>query len=128
MKKPVRRVEPPLRNPPTDRRGGPAWRRDLNAIARDESGGLSPAKIGGIAGQIIAGNYLLTHWEIAITSWDILSILFTVLIAPELLKKLLAMKYGWQENGKDKVVTSTATAETVTTTKGKTRTRNDADG
>ncbi len=98
-----------------ERRGYPTWRRDINDAVRDESGNLSPSKIGGIVGQIIACNYLIAHWEKVISTWDILTILLSVLVAPELFKKLLVMKYG----GKDEpppITKTVATAEVTTTT------------
>jgi len=84
-------------------------RRDINDLVRDESGKVSPSKIGGMIGQGIAVNYLLWHWEKVIGSWDILTILLSVLVAPELFKKLLAMKYGDR--------TEQTTGAVVTTTK-----------
>ena len=86
-------------------------RRDINDLVRDESGRVSPSKIGGIAGQVIAGKYLLVHWEAVIGAWDVLTILLSVLIAPELFKKLLTMKYG----GSDPQVTTTTATATVST-------------
>lgn len=69
-------------------------RRDLNDAVRDESGKFSFEKIGTYAGQYIAAQYLVVHWEQAIESWDILTVLFSVLIAPSLFKKLMNMKYS----------------------------------
>lgn len=77
-----------------------AWRRDLNDAFRDEMGRLSPSKIGSIAGQFISGQYLWVHWEKVISNWDTMTILFSVLIAPELFKKLLNMKYGVKDDPK----------------------------
>lgn len=97
-----------------DRRCGAGWRRDLNDSVRDEGGKFSFEKVGGLAGQFIAGKYLLEHWEQAIKSWDILTVLFTVLIAPTLFKKLMNMKYGGRED--KPTVTTVATAKVETTT------------
>ncbi len=88
-------------------------RRDLNDLVRDESGKCSPAKVGAMIGQGIAIKYLLEHWQSVITSWDILTILLSVLIAPDLFKKLLVMKYGGTDTP---VVTTTVAASSVTTT------------
>lgn len=90
------------------------WRRDLNDAVRDESGTISFSKIGTMAGQFIAGKYLLEHWEKVILNWDTLTILFSVLIAPELFKKLLNMKYGGVD-APQTVTTTTAAAVTTTT-------------
>lgn len=70
------------------------WRRDLNDIVRDESGKISGSKIGTYAGQVIAGTLLVQNATDLIDHWDSLAIMFTVLVAPEMLKKMMAMKYG----------------------------------
>ncbi len=69
-------------------------RRDLNDIVRDESGRISGTKIGTICGQILAGKLLIEHSQYVIDRWDALAILLVAMTAPELLRKLLAMKYG----------------------------------
>ena len=86
-------------------------RRDINDAVRDDGGKFSFEKVGTICGQIIAGKYLLIHWEPAIKSWDILTVLFTVLIAPSLFRKLVNMKYG----GTDPTTTTTTATATVST-------------
>ena len=81
-------------------------RRDLNALVRDESGNLSLGKVGTIVGQIIAVKLLMEHSEYIIDRADSLAILLLLLIAPEIVKKFLTMKYSngaapkpKQENG-----------------------------
>lgn len=69
-------------------------RRDLNDLVRDESGRLSPTKIGTLVGQWLSVKLILTHGSEIIANWDSLTVLFSVLIAPELFKKLMNMKYG----------------------------------
>lgn len=69
-------------------------RRDLNDLVRDESGHLSPAKIGTLVGQWLSVKLILQHGDKLIGNWDSLTVLFTVLVAPELFKKLVNMKYG----------------------------------
>lgn len=69
-------------------------RRDFNDLVRDESGKISGSKLGTYAGQFISGKLLLTHSEDLIEHWDSLAIMFTVLIAPEIWRKFMAMKYG----------------------------------
>lgn len=69
-------------------------RRDLNDLVRDESGRLSPTKIGTLVGQWLAVKLILSHGSEIIANWDSLTVLFSVLIAPELFKKLMNMKYG----------------------------------
>ena len=69
-------------------------RRDLNDLVRDQSGHLSPTKIGTLVGQWLSVKLILEHGSEIIANWDSLTVLFAVLIAPELFKKLLNMKYG----------------------------------
>ena len=73
-------------------------RRDLNDLVRDESGGLSPTKIGTLVGQWLSVKLILEHGEKIIANWDSLTVLFTVLIAPELFKRLIRFKYGGGEH------------------------------
>ena len=69
-------------------------RRDLNDLVREESGRLSPTKIGTLVGQWIAVKLILENGATIIANWDSLMVLFMVLIAPEMFKKMLNMKYG----------------------------------
>ena len=69
-------------------------RRDLNDLVRDESGHLSSTKIGTLIGQWLAIKMILEHGTAIIANWDSLTVLFSVLIAPEIFKKLLNMKYS----------------------------------
>lgn len=69
-------------------------RRDLNDLVRDESGNLSPTKIGTLVGQWLSVKLILENGAAIIANWDSLLVLFSVLIAPELAKKMLNMKYG----------------------------------
>lgn len=75
-------------------RRGSVLRRDINDLVRDESGKLSPTKIGTLAGQWLAIKLILENGAAIIANWDSLTVLFSVLIAPEIFKKLLNMKYG----------------------------------
>jgi hypothetical protein len=77
----------------TERRGS-ILRRDLNDLVRDESGHLSPTKIGTLVGQWLSVKLILENGHEIIANWDSLTVLFSVLIAPELFKKLMNMKYG----------------------------------
>ena len=79
-------------------------RRDLNDLVREEGGRLSPTKIGTLVGQWLSVKLILENGEKIIANWDSLSVLFLVLIAPEIAKKMLNMKYGG--------VTSTTTETT----------------
>ena len=77
----------------TERRGS-TLRRDFNDLVREESGRLSPTKIGTLVGQWLAVKLILQHGSEIIANWDSLTVLFCVLIAPEIFKKMLNMKYG----------------------------------
>ena len=100
-----------------DKRTYPTWRRDLNDIVRDESGKISGMKIGAIAGQWIAAKYLLVHWDKVITSWENMTVLFLILMAPQIFLKFANLKYSGSSDGS--TTTTTASADVVTTTKGK---------
>jgi len=90
---------------------GSILRRDLNDLVRDESGRLSPTKVGTLIGQWLAVKLILQYGETIIKQWDTLTVLFVVLIAPELFKKLMNMKYG----GSSSETTTTTTATQKTT-------------
>ena len=66
-------------------------RRDLNDLVRDAEGRLSPTKVGTLCGQWLAIKLILENGAAIIANWDSLTVLFSVLIAPELFKKLLNM-------------------------------------
>ncbi len=99
-------------------RRGSIWRRDLNDLVRDESGHLSPSKIGTLLGQWLAVKIILQNGAAIIENWDSLAILFCVLMAPQMFLKLVNLKYGTPAN-EGTTTTTTATADVVTTTKGK---------
>lgn len=86
-------------------------RRDLNDLVRDESGHLSPTKIGTLVGQWLSVKLILENGSAIIANWDSLTVLFSVLIAPELFKKMLNMKYG---NGTTTTTTNTSSQSTRT--------------
>ena len=77
----------------TEKRHG-GIRRDLNEIVRDEGGKISLGKVGTAVGQFIAAKLLLQHSEFIIDRADSLAILLLLLIAPEMVKKFLTLKYG----------------------------------
>lgn len=85
----------------------------MNALVRDESGGLSLTKIGTLIGQWLAAKVIVENGKEVIANWDSLLVLFTVLIAPELFKKMVNMKYG---NGQTVSSTQTQRVETEKTT------------
>ena len=87
-------------------------RRDINELVRDPRGKVSAGKVGSLIGQFIVAKYLLVHDAELINKWETLTILLSVLVAPELLKKLMTMKYGG-------TVTSTTASAEVTTTRSR---------
>jgi hypothetical protein len=92
----------------SERRQG-MLRRDLNDLVRDESGHLSPSKVGTLMGQWLSVKLILENGKEIISNWDSLTVLFSVLIAPELFKKLMNMKYSG--------TTTTTDSSTQTTTR-----------
>lgn len=69
-------------------------RRDLNDMIRGPDGKVSAVKVGSATGQAIAAYLLLAYADTALLSWDVLTVLFSVLILPDSLKKTIQMKYG----------------------------------
>ena len=84
-------------------------RRDINELVRDEHGSISGAKLGRYAAQIIAGHLLETMADI---TWDVMAVLFLVLIAPEAYTRVLTMWKGQLTGGRQ--VTTTDTHEKTT--------------
>ena len=72
----------------------PSIRQDINDLVRDESGFVSTSKIGMLIGQWLAITLILKHGAEIIANWDSLTVLFSVLVAPDSIKKLIQMKYG----------------------------------
>jgi hypothetical protein len=99
----------------SERRRSSRMRRDINALLRGKDGEISGSKIATYAGQIIAGRLLLTN---ALPTWDVLAILFLVLIAPEAYKQMMAMKWGG--NAGAFTERTERTRESTSTTKGPT--------
>lgn len=69
-------------------------RRDLNDLIRDPQGKVSAGKVGGILGQWLAIKLTLEHSAALVDKPETLAILLLMLIAPEVVKKFLTMKYG----------------------------------
>lgn len=69
-------------------------RRDWNDAIRDESGRISMTKVGTASAQIMAFYYLAVHWEPLLKSAELLLVVFLILTAPEMLKRLMNLKYG----------------------------------
>ena len=94
-------------------------RRDLNDLVRDSEGNLSPTKIGLLIGQWLAVKLVLEHGEKIIANWDSLMVLFSILIAPEMFKKLLNAKFSAGQNGTTVSVQKTESVVATQTVKGK---------
>lgn len=69
-------------------------RRDLNDLVRTPTGQVAEAKVWSNVGKFIAAYLLLHYSEYIIERWDALTILLTILVLPDLFKKVLEMKYG----------------------------------
>ena len=97
-------------------------RKDLNDLVRDEKGMLSPVKIGLLVGQWLAVKLILEHGAEIISNWDSLVVLFSVLIAPDVLKLIVRMKYTQpiEPVYKDVVSDTRTTSETNTRSSNKT--------
>lgn len=91
-------------------------RRDLNDLFRGDDGKLSGSKVGTYVGQGISAHLLLKHTQ-PIPTWDVLGVLFCVLIAPEFYKRLMSMRYGGGGSSETRETSEKKTS--VTTTKEK---------
>ena len=72
----------------------PTWRRQLNDGFQNPDGSFSWSKSFTAAGQASCLYHLNYHFAELMERWDSLALILSVLVAPELLKKLLSMKYG----------------------------------
>lgn len=77
-----------------DRRGRPRVRRDINDLIRTPEGKASEAKLCSVAGKGILAYILVEYAAVIVNNWDVLAIIALFLIAPDLIKKLLEMRYG----------------------------------
>lgn len=96
------------------RKGG--IRRDLNGLVRGKDGEISGSKIGTYAAQYISAKLLLT--APVLPTWDVLAVLFLVLIAPEAYKQMMAMKWGGAlQGGHSERTVRSQSDSTITTVK-----------
>ena len=72
----------------------PTWRRQFNEAWCDPSGNFSPVKAIAIFGQIMLLYYTGRFFETMIESPDTLLICLSFIIMPDVVKKLISMKYG----------------------------------
>lgn len=69
-------------------------RRDINDLVRGVDGKISGSKVGTYYAQFLSGKVLLAVTPVNLPTWDVLAVLFLVLIAPEAYKQMMAMKWG----------------------------------
>lgn len=69
-------------------------RRDLNDMVRDPFGRVTEAKVWANVGKCIAAYLLVVYSDTIIAKWDTLTILLTILVLPDLAKKVIEMKWG----------------------------------
>lgn len=75
-------------------------RRDLNDLVRNPEGHVSESKVWANIGKGICVYLLLAYTEEAMkTEYTLMTLLLFVII-PDLIKKLLSMRFGLQEGGK----------------------------
>lgn len=102
--------------PVADQRKG-GIRRNLNDLFCGDDGKISGSKIGTYAGQIISGKLLIENSDELIKHWDSLAIMFTVLIAPEIWKLLMRMKYGGGTEGSSTITDTNTNIQSRQVTK-----------
>ena len=69
-------------------------RRDFNDLVRDQNGQVSEAKAWANVGKGIAAYLLIEHTQYIVDRWDALITLLCILVLPDMLKKIITMKYG----------------------------------
>jgi hypothetical protein len=62
-------------------------------MVRDPEGNVSEAKLWASLGKAIAAYLLMSNSAHIIAYWDALAILLVAMIAPDLIKKVLTLKY-----------------------------------
>ena len=74
-----------------------AVRRDLNDLVRDPIGRVSEAKVFAVVFKSSMVWVFLKHAETILRDWMVLAVFITALLAPDLLKKLMAMRLAPKE-------------------------------
>lgn len=69
-------------------------RRELNEIIRDPHGRVSEAKTFAVLGKSALLYILLTYPVSILERWDVLAVIVSALIAPDLFKKFLTLRAG----------------------------------
>lgn len=69
-------------------------RRDLNDLVRGPDGKVAEAKVFAVVFKSAMVYVFLKHTELVIKDWMVLLVFCAAMLAPDLLKKLIAMKTG----------------------------------
>ena len=69
-------------------------RRDLNDLVRNADGRVSEAKTWAVIGKACAVWLLLHHTEYIVDRADALAVLLSIVILPDVFKKIIDAKYG----------------------------------
>ena len=78
---------------PVEKRRSPI-RRQLNAAFCDPNGHFSISKFLAVWAQIAVLAHMNTSWDTLILKWESLTVVLVVLIAPDLLKKFISMRFN----------------------------------
>jgi len=81
-------------NQPVAERRIHTLRRQFNDSFCDEGGHIAIAKVIAVAGQIMLLYYTARYFADMIPRWETLTVCLSFIIAPDVAKKLIAMKYG----------------------------------
>ena len=73
---------------------GSRLRRDINALIRDPNQNISASKLWVNIGNAVTVYLLIAYGELIVLHWEVLAVLLTILVAPDLLKKVISLKYG----------------------------------
>ena len=69
-------------------------RREVNELIRDPQGRVSEAKTWANAGKAICCWLLVSHADFVVAHWDVLMVIVSTIVLPDLLKKIITAKYG----------------------------------
>ena len=87
-----------------------------NALFCDPQGNYTATKIMSTSFQFLLLNSFFRHDDVILASWDILALFIAAFIAPDILKKVITMKFGaGVADGETRTTTSTASSNSTTT-------------
>lgn len=69
-------------------------RRDLNDLVRDPAGRVAEAKLWSNVFKAGMLYVFLTHTEVILKDWGVLTVFVGAMVAPDVLKKMLSMRAG----------------------------------